>query len=364
MKNTDNLAVKVNQSAPSSATRSPRQSLTVITPAYNEEAIIEQNIKALADYLSHMPGDYDWEILIINDGSKDRTGELANALAKQYQRVRVHHHSFNKNLGNALQTGFRLSKGDIVTVLDIDLSYAPEHIEQMVGEMETSEADVVVASPYMKGGKSTQVPFLRLMLSKVVNWMMRVIANRDLHTFTGMVRAYKGDFIRQLNLKSSTYAINPEIIQKSFILRKKVVEIPAHLDWSLQRSVGSGRISSLKVFKNILSGLVSSFIFRPYMLFLSIGTILMIVAFYLIGWIFFHTFSVYPSIEVPAEGIENRFSEAVATVFRARPHAFFVGGICLIVALQFLGTSFLSLQSKRYFDELFHLNSKIKEKST
>ena len=80
-------------------------------------------------------------------------------------------------------------------------------------------------------------------------------------------------------------------------------------------------------------------------------------------WIFYHTFAVYPEIEVISGLINDQFTEAVATVFRQRPHAFFVGGLTLIVSLQILGLGFLSLQNKRYFDELFHLNSAILKQS-
>lgn len=77
----------------------------------------------------------------------------------------------------------------------------------------------------------------------------------------------------------------------------------------------------------------------------------------MVGWIFINTFAVYPDIQVAAEFFDDRFSMAVAEVFRQRPHAFFTGGITLIIALQFLSLGFLSLQSKRNFEELFHINT-------
>lgn len=331
--------------------------VTVITPAYNESAILKQNLTRLCEYMSTLEVQYRWEILIVNDGSKDNTGELADEFVKTRDNVRVHHHRVNRNLGGALQTGFKLAKGDIIVVMDLDLSYEPSHIERLLSNMEETGADIVIASPYMKGGQNTKVPFLRLVLSKVVNFFMKIVANRDIHTFTSMVRAYRGDFLRNLNLKSSTYSINPEIIHKAFILRARVVEIPAHLDWSFQAELGNTRTSSIRIFKGIIAGLMSGFIFRPYAFFMGVGLVLMLISLWLIMWIFIHTFTIYPSIEVPSGLINDRFSEAVGAVFRARPHAFFVGGITLIISLQFLGIGFLSLQNKRYFDELFHINT-------
>jgi len=84
----------------------------------------------------------------------------------------------------------------------------------------------------MKGGQVTNVPFFRKILSKYVNKSLMIIANEKIHTFTGMVRAYKGDYLKHLVLKARDNEINPEIIYKTILLRGRIVEIPAHLDWS------------------------------------------------------------------------------------------------------------------------------------
>ncbi|SHJ61004.1 glycosyltransferase family 2 protein [Pseudozobellia thermophila] len=337
--------------------------VTLILPAFNEEAIIETNIATLYGYLDTLNERYDWEVLIINDGSTDRTGELADGLAQTYPNLTAHHHIVNRNLGNALRTGFRNSHGDYVIVLDIDLSYAPEHVGQLLAEITETQSDMVIASPYMKGGKNTAVPRLRLLLSKTVNRMMRAASRLDICTFTGMVRAYKGEFIRSLNTKSSTFDINSEILLKAYILRARVTEIPAHLDWSAQRELGKARTSSLRIVMGIFNGLANSFIFRPYMFFWILGTFVFLLSIYIIVWIFINTYYAYPMTAELAQGFEDRFSLAVADVFRQRPYSFIVGGITMIISIQLLGLGFISLQKKRYFDELFHLNSQILKKT-
>lgn len=339
-----------------SSSRSGLPLLSIITPAYNEEAIITENLQQLCRYLEGLENEYRWEIVVVNDGSSDNTGPLAENFAKKHSTVRIFHHTVNRNLGGALRTGFKQAKGEYVIVLDLDLSYAPEHIGRLLEASKSTEADVVIASPYMKGGKSTAVPFLRVILSRAVNYLMRLTAPTNIYTFTGMVRLYRRDFLESLNLKSNTYAINPEIIHKSIILRARIVEIPAHLDWSFQNKAVA-RTSNVRIFKGILSGLMSSFIFRPYALFMVIGLILAIMSAWTIGWIFIHTAEAYSAVEVDSGLANDRFTEAVGLVFRQRPHAFVVGAITLIVSLQFLSMGFLSLQNKRYFDELFHLGT-------
>jgi glycosyltransferase involved in cell wall biosynthesis len=335
--------------------------VSILAPAYNEASILEESVSRIYEYMAQLEEEYYWELVIVNDGSKDETGQLADAIAEERKNMRVFHHKINRNLGGALQTGFKNCRGEYIVVLDIDLSYAPEHIERLLTEITETDADIVVASPYMRGGKNTAVPPFRLLLSKVINRIMRLTSPVKIHTFTGMVRAYRSDFLKSLNLKSVTYSINPEIINKAAILRGHIREIPAHLDWTFSKKA-VGRTSSVKIAAGILGGLMNSFIFRPYSLFMSIGLVLMVISIYVIAWIFIHTFNLLPEYMPDARDFENAFSLAVAEVWRQRSYSFLVGGITLILSLQFLSLGFLSLQSKRYFDELFHLGTSIFKK--
>ena len=75
-------------------------------------------------------------------------------------------------------------------------------------------------------------------------------------------------------------------------------------------------------------------------------------------WIIINLVEIYPKIP-PGEYFDDRFSMAIGELFKLRPHAFLLGGFSLIVALQFISMGFLSLQNKRYFEELFHLSTTI-----
>lgn len=331
--------------------------ISIVLPAYNEEAIIVDNVHTIVEYLHTVENKYEWEVIIVDDGSKDKTGKLADSLAEENKKIRVVHHFVNKNLGHALRTGFTNARGEYIVVLDLDLSYSVDHVERLIDTITKECADIVIASPYMKGGKVTAVPFIRAFLSKVVNRFMRMAAQEKFYTFTGMVRAYRTEFINTVNLKTKDYEINPEILYKSMILRARIIEIPAHLDWSEQNKVKEKRSSSIKVIKGVFSGLMSGFIFRPYIFFLGVGFITFLVSMYIIGWIFYHTITLMPELNIDVNFIDDRFSYALAKVFQDRPHAFFVGGFAFVIAIQFLSLGFMSLQSKRYFEELFHLGS-------
>lgn len=335
--------------------------ISVVIPCYNEEAILPGNLDTIINYLESKSFKYKWEILIVNDGSKDATGDIADEFASRRAEIRVIHHPVNLNLGHALQTGFRHSKGDVIIVLDVDLSYSIEYIEQMTDKLNESVADIVIASPYMKGGKVTAVPFLRKVMSKWVNRIMRMASQDKYYTFTGMVRAYRRDFIKSLNLKTKDYEVNPEIIYKGMILRARIIEIPAHLDWTEQNKFAGKRTSSMRVLRGFFSGIMSAFIFRPYIFFMGIGAVLLCLSLYQLIWLLADTLSAWQAIPKQAANIEYPFSYSLALQFKKNPQSFLVGGITFIAAIQFLSLGFMSLQSKRYFEELFHLGTAIKK---
>lgn len=335
--------------------------ISIILPCYNEEAILLKNYDVIHNFLESKGSKYNWEILIINDGSRDKTGEIADGIEKQDKLVRVIHHPVNLNLGNALQTGFKNAKGEVIVVLDVDLSYSVDNIEKLTDKLIEESADIVIASPYMKGGKVTAVPFQRKIMSKWVNKFMQISAQDKYYTFTGMVRAYRSGFIRSVNLKTKDYEINPEIMYKAMVLRARIIEIPAHLDWTEQNKFAGKRTSSIRLLRGFFSGLMSAFIFRPYIFFMGVGAFLMCLSMYQLVWLLFDTLSMWHILLVQSTQIDYPFSYSLATQFKENPQSFLVGGITFLAAIQFLSLGFISLQSKRYFDELFHLGTSLKK---
>jgi glycosyltransferase involved in cell wall biosynthesis len=335
--------------------------VSVVIPCYNEEAILQANVNRVIEFLEGKRHKYLWEIILVDDGSKDNTGKIADEFACKRSDVRVIHHPVNLNLGLALQTGFRHAKGNIIVVLDVDLSYAVESIEQLADKLIETSADIVLASPYMKGGKVTGVPFSRKVMSKWVNKFMRLAAQDKYHTYTAMVRAYRTSFIRSVNLKTRDYEVSPEIMYKAMILRGRIVEIPAHLDWTEQNKFAGKRTSSIKILRGLFSGIMSSFIFRPYIFFLGIGTILMILSLYELIWLLSDTISDMKLAHLQNPPVDDAFSFSLLLQFRKNPQSFIVGGITFIASVQFLSLGFLSLQNKRYFEELFHLGTSLKK---
>ena len=304
--------------------------MSVLIPAYNEAAIIERTLSTVRDHVSTRSDAYSWEMLVVDDGSTDGTGDLAEAFAAGDERIRVLRHRTNFGLGQALRYGFAQAKGDVVVTLDADLTYSVDHIDRLLDAFEETGAKIVVASPYAHGGVTTRVPFRRLLPSRVANVLLAAASNAHISTYTGMVRAYDTRFLRSLNVRAMGMDVNAEILRQAQILRARIVEIPAHLDWSANSRSAGG--SGLRVPRTTVAVAISAFLFRPVMFFMVPALLLGVFA--LAAWGF-----------AVAAGLGGfRLLAALAIV-------------ASLAAIQFAGFAFLALQAKRSFEDLFVLGT-------
>lgn len=329
----------------------PRPLVTLVVPAYNEAAVLRENMEEILAYLTQLETRYRWQVLLVNDGSSDDTGRIAEELARVDPRVAVIHHPHNRGLGAAFKTGFEASRGDYVVTLDVDLSYSPDHIEAMLEELRSTNAQLVLASPYMKGGRLTNVPWPRRTLSIWGNRFLRVFARGQVSTLTCMVRAYDGPFIRSLVLRSSGMDIMPEVVYKAMIMRARIVQVPGHLDWSKQLAAGPRRTSSMRIMRHVFSTVLSGFIFRPFMFLVLPGLALLAFSASVNLWMFIHFFNALAAL--PPE--QRTASDAVAQAFADHPHTFVIGLLSLMLAILLVGLGVIALQAKRYFEELYYL---------
>ena len=348
-------------------TQAPKPLVTIVLPAYNEEKILQDNLNELCQYVQGLAHKYRWEIILVDDGSTDNTCAIADEFMRECSYFRVIHHPHNFRLGQALRAAFNQCRGDYVVTLDIDLSYTPDHIERLLTALQERSAKVVIASPYMKGGQVSNVPWLRKQLSFWANKFLSLTVTKDLltgtiYTLTGMVRAYDRKFLSKLDLKAMDVEINTEILYKTMILRGRIIEIPAHLNWrpAVDRNKKKKkRKSSMLLLKSIFSYLLSGFMFRPFMFFVLSGFIVLLLAIYTLGWALAHSWWNFQEL-VKLDPLRSYdFSDGIAAAFTQKPHTFIVGGFCLIVAIQLISLGILALQNKKYFEELFHFSSTI-----
>jgi hypothetical protein len=328
--------------------------LSVVVPAFNEALVIMRSLTEIYTYLRGLSDDYRFELIVVDDGSTDETGDIAEAFARARPEVSVLRHDVNLRVGQALRFGISQSRGDYVVTFDCDLTYSPDHIGRLVTALRERHARISIASPYMKGGRDSGVPWSRRTLSKSANKLLAASSEYDISTVTGLVRAYDGEFIRSLDLSSMGPEINTEILYKAQILHARVVEIPAHLDWTGQEARATARRSTLRVSKTSKLLMFSSFLFRPITFFLVPGVLLLAIAVSTLGSLAFTVAHEYGQ----ADGNpDHRLFDAFAVAWQLRPQTFIIGGISFVVAVQLISLGVLAGQSKRYFEELFHLDS-------
>jgi glycosyltransferase involved in cell wall biosynthesis len=330
--------------------------VSVVVPAFNEAEIIDDTLTRLVAHLATLEPRFRWEVVVVDDGSTDTTAEIAETFARAHSGVRVLRHRVNFRLGQALRYAFGQTTGDFVAVIDCDLSYSPDHITRMLHTAQDTNARIVIASPYMKGGTTTKVPFGRRLLSKNANRLLSAAAGGGLTTLTGMVRVYDGPFLRSLDLRAVDNEINTEIIYKARILHARIVEIPAHLDWSFASTDGRRRPVEGRLGGTTVSSLFSSFLFRPFLFFVLPGLVLLVIAAYSFGWVVWHIAQVYGE---PSQFGNSGLTGAIQNAYERAPHTFLLTGITFVLAFQLISLGVVAAQAKRYFEELYHLGTSV-----
>lgn len=256
--------------------------ISVVIPMYNEEENVLETLRRVNNVLKKYK---DYEILVVDDGSLDNTLKLADEFASKNPHTHVLQHHVNMGMGMALRTGFENAKGDIIATIDADLSYSADHITKLVDEFIKDETvDIVVGSPYMKGGKVEDVPFFRLLLSRIANDFIGFSMDEHLSTVTGILRAYRKEVLDSLDLESKGTNINLEILSKASAIRYKIKEIPAVLKG---RKLGK---SKLRFRTTTISHMLFSFYERPMILFGFIGLFMLLIGIISALYLFYQYF--------------------------------------------------------------------------
>jgi glycosyltransferase involved in cell wall biosynthesis len=198
------------------ADRNPR--LGVAFLAYNEEALIAKTVEEAVSSLSAMPG-LDWRILVVNDGSRDRTGSIADELAKRDSRILVAHHDGNKGYAVATETALRNTPGEVVMVVDGDGQHTLADASRFLEAIDAG-ADVVFGWK-----KKRHDPLPRLVLSKGLNLLSRWILGSQLHDINGGCRAFRREVAQQLEIRHRINFVGDEIFARCRIAGWRVGEV-------------------------------------------------------------------------------------------------------------------------------------------
>ncbi len=238
--------------------------LSIIIPMFNEAENAETTLKKVEEVLAQFHGAY--EIIPVNDGSIDNTLGILKEVAEKNEKIKVVSYPKNIGRGMALRSGFKAANGDIIVSIDADLSFAPNHILDLINVLRNeSDVDLVLGSPFCPGGRVQNVPFHRLWISKLGNKILRYTMPNRIYYSTGVFRAYRRKVLDSLELESDDKEIHLEILSKAMALGYRVKEVPVVLS---TRTRGK---SKFKFKKTAVSHLIFSVFEKPMILFGFIG---------------------------------------------------------------------------------------------
>jgi len=212
--------------------------VTVIIPTYNEV----ENLEAItAAARSH-----GYRVLIVDDGSPDGTGDLADALSSADAALEVLHRTEKAGLGTAYATGFSvaLEQGaQVICEMDADFSHDPGDLPRLIAAIDAG-ADVVIGSRYVRGGGTEDWPWYRQAISRGGNEYAALMLDLKVTDTTAGFRAYTAEAIEELDPSScdaSGYAFQVEMTWRAHEAGLSITEVPIRFR---DRELGHSKMSA------------------------------------------------------------------------------------------------------------------------
>ncbi|HEV7128530.1 MAG TPA: glycosyltransferase family 2 protein [Ktedonobacterales bacterium] len=210
--------------------------LSVVLPAYNEEAVIAQTVARCVAVLHQLAPDY--EIIVVDDGSRDRTGEVAEALAAANPRIRVVHNRPNRGYGGALIAGFNAASKSLSFFMDADGQFDIADIGSLVRLREQGHRVVLGYREHRRD------PLPRLVNAWGWKMLVGVLFGVRVRDVDCAFKLYDTNLVRILNVQSAGAMVNTEMLAKLAKMRVAWVEVPVR---HLPRLHGSATGANLRV---------------------------------------------------------------------------------------------------------------------
>lgn len=197
--------------------------ITVVVPAFNEEATIGRILSRVRRALGDLPA----EIIALDDGSTDGTLALLRRVAREDDRVRVVSHPVNRGKGAAMRSAIAIATGDILLVQDADLEYDPADYPALLAPVLRGEADVVYGNRF-HAGRAPQVGVIFYLGNRVLTLLTRLLTGLAISDMEVGYKVFRTDMIRRLTLTSDRFGFEPEVTVKMARLGCRLVQVPIH----------------------------------------------------------------------------------------------------------------------------------------
>lgn len=195
-----------------------RPTLSVIMPCYNEEATLPAILAQV------WAVEIDKEVIAVDDHSSDGTLALLQAESARNPRLRVISHPTNRGKGAAVRSGLAHARGTITVIQDADLEYDPNDYHALVRPILDGKVDVVYGSRFM--GSHTGMYFWNAVGNKVLTFLTNFLFNCWISDMETCYKVMRTEIIRELNLRSDDFRLEPEITAKVLKRGHRILEVP------------------------------------------------------------------------------------------------------------------------------------------
>lgn len=196
----------------------PFDSISAVLPAYDEEENIETAATRMADALRSL-GLREWEVMIVDDGSTDQTGQIADHLSAQDpEHIRVFHHKPNRGYAEALKTGFTSARHQLIFFTDSDLQFDVGEIKNLLPLIES--ADIVCGFRIYRFDHLT-----RLVLSWGFNLLVRIMFRINVRDIDCAFKLFRREVFEKVTIESKKFFVNAEVLAKAKHFGFRLAEI-------------------------------------------------------------------------------------------------------------------------------------------